>query len=302
MNDEILCVGEILWDALPAGLFLGGAPFNVACHLHALGNEVHLVSRVGDDVLGREALRRLHDRGLSGDLVQIDDEVPTGFVRVSLDDRGVPGYEIVEPAAWDFIRATPEAVARASGASAIVFGTLAQRSMRSREALRELLRTDALKVIDLNLRPPYDDPAVIEWSLEVADVVKLSDGELDYLRDLLSLPVDPVNSLHALGERFSLDSVCVTAGADGATLWQQGNVFRHLGYNVRVQDTVGAGDAFLAALLTGLLRGVAGEELLDLANRLGAFVASQSGATPAYAIDGLRDILQLPLLQPHDAL
>src|SRR5918911_4746997 len=126
-GSEILCVGEVLWDALPAGLFLGGAPFNVACHLRAAGMPVTLVSRVGADLLGEEALRRVARYGVGTDLVQVDPALPTGFVRVTIDDAGNPEYEIVEPAAWDAIEPTDALLARAAGARAVVFGTLAQR-------------------------------------------------------------------------------------------------------------------------------------------------------------------------------
>lgn len=295
----IVCLGELLWDSLPLGLFLGGAPFNVACHLHTLGSEVAVVSRVGDDVLGREALRRLNVRGVSAELVQVDENLPTGFVEVTLDTAGVPEYVIVEPAAWDAIVATPPAAAAMKAASAVVFGTLAQRSTASRESIRELLQVPGVKVLDLNLRPPFDEPEVIEWSLEAADVVKLSEEELHHLESLLDLPAGPGQALEVLASRFALKAACVTRGARGALLWQEGEVFEHGGYHVEVQDTVGAGDAFLAALLVGLLHGEKGERLLRYANHLGAYVASQFGGTPEYQVDDLGDVMNLPLPQPH---
>jgi len=299
MSDEILCIGEILWDALPEGLFLGGAPFNVARHLHALGEDVIFVSRVGDDVLGAEALRRLRAQGLDAALVQRDDSLPTGFVRVALDHRtGEPDYEIVEPAAWDAITLTDALEQHAERAAALVFGSLAQRAYPSRRTIQRLCETDALRVFDINLRPPYIDRAVIEHSLRVADVVKLNENELGRLQDWFGLAAAPEDAMDDLAATFGCRAVCVTGGGEGARLWQDGACSHHPGYTVTVEDTVGAGDAFLSALLSGLLAGRGGTPLLDRANRLGAYVASHSGALPAYEIDGLDDIDHLPLPEP----
>ncbi len=299
MSDEILCVGEILWDALPEGLFLGGAPLNVARHLHVLGEEVAVVSRVGNDPLGAEARRRLRAQGLADALVQIDDSLPTGFVRVALDDAtGEPDYEIVEPAAWDAIAFTDALQQHAEGAAALVFGSLAQRAAPSRNTIQRLCKTDALRVFDINLRPPYVDRAVVEHSLRAADVVKLNEAELSRLRDWFGLAAAPEAAMDDLGTTFGCRAVCVTTGEAGAWLWEDGACSHQAGYAVQVQDTVGAGDAFLSALLSGLLDGRGGAPLLNLANRLGAFVASYSGALPDYEVNGLDDIGRLPLSAP----
>jgi fructokinase len=296
MSDEIVCVGEILWDALPEGLFLGGAPFNVARHLHALGEEVAFASRVGDDQLGREASRRLRAQGLDDALVQTDDTLPTGFVRVALDAAtGEPDYEIVEPAAWDAIARTDVLAERAETAAALVYGSLAQRATPSRQTIQRLWQTDALCVFDVNLRPPYDDRAVVEPSLEAADVVKLNDAELDRLRAWFGLAEGTEATMADLADAFGCRAVCVTWGSDGARLWNDGACWHHPGYDVEVADTVGAGDAFLSALLAGLLDGRAGDALLALANRLGAFVAARSGAAPAYEGASLDAVGDLPL-------
>jgi len=301
MNDEILCVGEILWDALPNGLFLGGAPFNVASHLHALGEEVAFVSRVGDDVLGEEALRRLRARGLDAELMQVDGARPTGFVRVDLDAPDDPGYEIVAPAAWDAIASTDRLEQRAEQAAALVFGSLAQRADPSRSTIQALCRTDAMGVFDVNLRPPHDDRAIVEHSLHAADVAKLNDEELDRMRSWFDLPDGPDAAMAGLAATFDCRAVCVTGGDEGARLWMKGHTWHHPGHPVTVADAVGAGDAFLAAFLSGLLRERTGTRLLDRANRLGAYVAARPGAFPAYAVDDLDDISTLPLSTAPDA-
>jgi len=278
---EVLCVGELLWDALPAGLFLGGAPFNVACHLRAAGAAVTMVTRVGADQLGDEARRRVARFGVSTDLLQVDASLPTGFVRVSLTDDGTAAYDILEPAAWDNLETTPTLLHRAAAAQAIVFGTLAQRSAVTRDTLRRMLDTRALKVLDVNLRPRYDDREIIRDSLRRADVVKLNEEEMRRLASWLDLRGDLQRTVAMLAETFRCRTVCVTRGPRGAVLWRDWRWSEHPGFEVEVQDTVGSGDAFLAVLLTGLLNGTDDDALLHHANLIGAYVATQHGAVPA---------------------
>lgn len=275
----MLCVGEVLWDALPNGLFLGGAPFNVASHLRQLGRPAALASRVGDDALGDEARRRMAACGLDPTLVQTDPFLPTGFVRVTVDAAGSPDYDIVEPSAWDAISADAHLLRAAAEARAVVFGSLAQRQFASRETVRALVSASRLAVFDVNLRPPHVDPAVVDTSLRMADVVKLNDDELGILTEPTGAFWDRVERL---ADRFDVGVVCVTRGGVGAALWHDGRRTEHSGYAVTVADTVGAGDAFLAAFLDAHLNGRPDDEALDRACRLGAFVASRPGATPAH--------------------
>ena len=294
MNNTILCIGEVLWDAMPAGLFLGGAPFNVACHLHMLGEDVAFVSRVGDDVLGREVLRRMQMRGMEVELVQVDPAWATGFVEVTLGEAGVPDYVIREPAAWDAIALTDALHERASQARAIIFGSLAQRRETSRRTIRALEATEATRIFDVNLRPPFVDRDIVNASLRLADVIKLNDDELFQIVRWWGLPVATHRAgAEALAARFGLETVCITRGAAGAALWKNGAWWEHAGYTVTVKDTVGAGDAFLAGLLHKLLAGEDEEAVLAFACRLGAFVATRSGATPAYEADALAEISTL---------
>ena len=280
-SSEVLCVGEVLWDALPEGLFLGGAPFNVACHLRATGTPVAMVSRIGDDRLGDEVLRRAARYGVTSDLIQVDDALPTGFVRVDVDEAGNPTYEILEPAAWDMIAPTQSLLARAEDARAIVFGTLAQRHPVSRATIQRLWDTSALMVLDVNLRAPYEDREIVRQSLRRADVVKLSDEELRTIADWLALRGSQRDIVTALAETFACAVVCVTRGSGGAGLWHDGKWSEHPGFKVEVRDTVGAGDAFLAVLLAGLLGGGSDSAMLQHANLIGAYVATQFGAVPA---------------------
>jgi fructokinase len=284
-SGEVLCVGEVLWDSLPEGLFLGGAPFNVACHLRATGVPVSMVSRVGNDRLGDEVLRRAARYGVGTDLVQIDGALPTGFVRVRVDERGNGSYEICEPVAWDAIEATETLLARAASARAIVFGSLAQRNETTRATIERLWRVagrEALMVFDVNLRPPYEDVGSVRASLSTAHVVKLSDAELVRLCEWFGWDDSGQREMmRGLARQFDCGVVCVTRGSQGAALLHDGEYSEHSGFPADVRDTVGAGDAFLAVLLAGLLAGSSDAELLQHANLMGAYVVTQFGALPA---------------------
>ena len=280
-GSEILCVGEMLWDALPAGLFLGGAPFTVACHLRATGLPVTMVSRVGRDHLGEEAVRRAERFGVGSDLIQVDPELPTGFVRVTGDEMADPSYEIVAPVAWDQITSDEQLLRRASAARAIVFGSLAQRRRTTRATIQRLCESAALKVFDVNLRPPHDDREIVRRSLECANVVKMNETEMRRLAGWFALGDGARDVAVALADRFRCSTVCITRGRDGAALWRDGRWSEHPGFEVEVRDTVGAGDAFLAVLLAGLLSDAPDAPLLRHANLIGAYVVTQPGAVPA---------------------
>jgi fructokinase len=288
---EVLCVGEVLWDALPSGLFLGGAPFNVAAHLNTLGVSVGMLSRVGQDRLGTEALQRLVRNGISTDLVQVDPVQPTGFVTVTVDDNGIPAYDIVAPAAWDYIELRDGVLERTAHAAAIVFGSLAQRNPVSRRTIEQLCELDVPKVFDVNLRSPFYDADLIRPSLAHADIVKLNEHELQQMAAWFGLPEDLRAGTSALAEEFGCDTICVTRGEVGSALLHRGRWTEHPGYRVEVKDTVGSGDAFLAAFLAGLLAGEEDDAILRHANLLGAYVATQFGAIPVYQEETLALIL-----------
>lgn len=291
-KSEILCVGEVLWDSLPAGLFLGGSPFNVACHLRAAGLPVSMVSRVGDDRLGDEVLRRATRYGVGTDLIQVDPALPTGFVRVTVDAAGDSTFDILGPAAWDAIAPDDALLERAENARAIIFGSLAQRSAITRRTIERLWKTEAMMVFDVNLRPPHTDRDIVRRSLERADVVKVNHHEMATLAKWFDLPSSGQRAASALAETFGCEVVCLTRGRDGAGLWRDGQWTDHPGFEVEVRDTVGAGDAFLAVLLAGLFAGTESRALLNNANLIGAYMVTQSGAVPADqlpAVPPLRD-------------
>jgi fructokinase len=279
-SGPILCIGEVLWDALPSGLYLGGAPFNAACHLAAMEEPVVFASRVGDDELAREIRVRMKERGVSAEYLQLDGDHPTGFVRVTLDESGIPSYEILQPSAWDAIEMTEDLRTVAHQAKAMVFGSLAQRSPVSRATIGATAEIVPYKVLDINLRPPFVEQDVVAASLKLASLVKLNDEELDILAGWFDLGQGGEKQVRALAEKFSCESVCVTKGARGAFLLHGDKFHETPGLKVDVADTVGAGDAFLAGLLSSLLSGASGSDALRRANALGAYVASRAGAIP----------------------
>lgn len=280
-TQKIFCVGETLWDSLPKGLFLGGAPFNVAVHLHTLGEQVAIVSCVGDDVLGKEILRRLVQKGISTELIQTHAQLPTGLVQASIDEDGDATYEILEPVAWDEIALDDSLLKQVAGQT-VVFGSLAQRSKISRKTIYALCEAGGFRIFDVNLRPPFDDSAAVKRSLGYADLVKLNEDELKQLGEWFALPASMHAAAEALAKKFECQAVCITKGSEGAALWNEGVWTEHKGYSVSTEDTVGAGDAFLAAFISGFLAGKEDQKVLARANRIGAYVAAQFGATPDY--------------------
>jgi len=293
MGKLIVSFGEVLWDALPRGLFLGGATFNVACHLHQMGRPVRFISRVGDDELGREIRRRMKRLGMADALVQTDPRLATGFVVVTLDEEGSPSFEILHPSAWDAIEATQDAREAVRGGAAFVFGTLGQRDPRSRATFRTLAADATFRVYDVNLRPPFDDRAIVEESLHLAHVVKMNQDELARITRWLGIVSGTQEGMRELGVRFELQTMCVTRGAHGAILLHQGELVEHGGFAVRVADAVGSGDAFLAVLLDSLLTAdVSAAEMLRRANAAGAHVATQDGATPRFDAATLTTLIE----------
>lgn len=281
---DIACFGEILWDCLPRGLFLGGAPLNVAYHLSRLGLSPLVVSAVGRDFLGDEALRRLSAWDVDPSHVTRQDAA-TGAVHASLDEAGAACYTFDPCSAWDSISASTKLIHRTQPA-AIVFGTLALRGQANRQTLTKLLMTwpDALRVVDLNLRTPFDRPEIIAWALARATLLKLNAEELARLTRVDNeTPTGWAKATQRLARRHGIKRICVTAGARGAGLLWDGDWLWSKAHAVKVRDTVGAGDAFLAGLLAGvLLRHESPLKALTKACRLAEFVASQDGATPAY--------------------
>jgi fructokinase len=273
-------VGELLWDLFPDGPRFGGAPVNFACHAAALGAQAHVVTSVGKDELGRKALEELHAHSVNADAVAVCDRAPTGTVQVAVDAAGKARFTFAPDVAWDHL---PWSEGLAQACDAVSFGTLAQRSTESRQTIQRFVgatRAEALRVFDINLRPPFYTQEAICESLALANVLKLNDDELPILAEMCSAAGNETEVLVRLARRFDLQLVALTRGPKGALLVRGSEISQAPGQPVIVTDTVGAGDAFTAALVLGLLR----NDPLELTNcracAVAAYVCSQAGATP----------------------
>lgn len=287
---RVVGIGELLWDLLPTGAQVGGAPANFAYHAGALGAEARTVSRVGADALGDDIRAHLAALGVSTAFIQVDAVLPTGTVAVEIDGAGQPVYHITADVAWDHLQATPAALELVSAADAVCFGSLAQRHGESREAIRALVAaspTDALRIFDINLRQHYFTPAIIDESLQLASVLKVNDVELPQLARMFGLEGSERAQMEQVAQRWQLRAVALTRGDRGSALLTAHEWSEHPGVRVPVADTIGAGDAFTAAMTVGLLQGWSLDAVNDMANRVAAFVASQSGATPTLPSDCL---------------
>lgn len=290
---RILCFGEVLWDLLPDGPHLGGAPLNVAWHIARHSMPAAMVSAVGNDKLGRNAKSLISSGGVEVTLLHALDNRATGTVEVRLDDHGDASYHFPPDVAWDHIPFDVCLAHAAATASALVYGSLAMRKQANRETLHNILRQlpdDALVVMDVNLRPPFQDRAAILDLARYAQVLKLNLAELEFLlgRAVATDPTSAAAPLKALHELTGCTACCLTLGTDGALWWTidaPETPLHHPGHAGLhpLVNTIGAGDSFLAALVCSLLReGGINEHALDHAGRVAAYVTSCASATPDY--------------------
>jgi fructokinase len=282
IRPSIVGLGEVLWDLLPSGKVLGGAPFNFTFHCHQLGQSAVMVSRVGRDETGQQIRDAMRDHGLDDSFIQDDSEHPTGTVGVELDSSGQPSFTI-HPGAWDYLAWDSRLEALLGQAHAVCFGTLIQRNAGARATVHRALRAaqNALIVYDVNLRGDFFTREVLEESLHASRWVKLNDGELAVLKTMFDLAGTSESAIVAhLRQRFGAELVALTRGEHGCLVQTADEEVAINGVRVQVVDAIGAGDAFTAGLVCAVLEGLSVANAARFANRLAACVAARAGGTP----------------------
>lgn len=292
---NIIGIGEILWDIYENEKYLGGAPTNFAYHCQQLGDRGIVVSRVGDDELGRSIIDSLCHKGLETGYIQLDCNQKTGTVRVTIDAAGKPQFQCSTDVAFDYLEFDDQLHSLAQQADAVLFGTLAQRNNTARASIYNFLAaaSHAFKIFDINLRG-WDQATerIVEDSLTLADAIKLNDDELHILKRAWQPKLDEPEFLQFLLDKFDLQLAALTLGPHGCVLATKHEVIRSGGLTIEAKDTTGSGDAFAAALTCQYLKKKSLNEIAAASNLLGAFVALFSGATPHYTLDDLKKFQQ----------
>lgn len=278
---KVLCFGEVLFDCFPNGERIGGAPLNVASRLSSLGINTELISKVGEDKKGEAILKFLQENKVETNNIGRDKNFSTGVVKVSLSAGGSATYDIAYPAAWDKIQSDSKKKKKVREADAFIFGSLICRDQVSRETLFELLPEAKYKILDINLRAPHYQKEVLRDLMQKADFIKFNDDELFEIAEMLGSSYNSLEqNLHFLARKTNTGSICVTKGRHGAVLLKNDSLYYNSGYKIKVKDTVGAGDSFLATLIAKLLQKEPPQTALDYACAIGALVAGKEGANP----------------------
>jgi len=289
-----VCFGEVLWDIFPTHKKIGGAPLNVALRINSFGVETTMISRVGADENGEDILSFLSSQEITTDLIQVTKEYKTGAVHVMINEKGNASYDILYPSAWDKIVETEIMDKVISEADFFVFGSLACRDEVTRTTLNKLLGKAKYKIFDVNLRAPYYTTDVLNELMLKADFIKLNDEELREISKELGSPYNSFEqNIKFIAEKTNTKHVCVTKGEFGAVLYYNDKFYYNSGYFIKVVDTVGAGDSFLASLIVRLLRGKSPQKALNYACAVGALVAGQEGANPKISEKVISDYMKI---------
>ncbi|MXO04460.1 carbohydrate kinase [Flavobacterium sp. HBTb2-11-1] len=291
-NLKAVAYGEVLWDVFGNEKKIGGAPLNVALRMKTLGCEVAMISCVGNDEDGKAIKSQVGQLGLETDTIVVSEDFPTGLVNVTLNQRGSATYEINYPSAWDKIVLNNLAKTTVAEADVLIYGSLVCRDNVSRNALEELLQYNVYKVFDVNLRKPHYTYENLNQLMQSADFIKFNDEELLEIAKALNSPFETLEENMAfIEENTKATAMCVTKGKHGALLLWKGKVYENGGYPIEVSDTVGAGDSFLAALITSLLNGKDAQESIDFACAIGALVAESPGANPEISYSKIEKLM-----------
>ena len=292
-NLKAVAYGEVLWDVFANKKKIGGAPLNVALRMKTLGCEAAMISCVGNDEDGKAIINHINSLGLETGTIIQSDEYPTGLVTVTLNESGSASYEINYPSAWDKILLNDLAKKITEEAAVLIFGSLVCRDEVSRKSLEELLKTKVYKVFDVNLRKPHYTYQILEQLMLSADFIKFNDEELLEIAAALHSPfITLEENIHFIAEKTNTKAMCVTRGADGALLYWENHLYENPGYTIKVVDTVGAGDSFLATLITSLLTNKEPQDAINLACAVGALVAGSPGANPEIPDAAIEKMIQ----------
>ena len=282
--------GEVLWDIFPNGERAGGAPFNVAYNTFRMGTDIKMLSRTGNDHLGKRLTDQIENWGITTELIQTDEKYPTGTVIANFDENGEAHYDIVQNVAWDFIEILPEHKEIVQNAEAFVFGSLAARNETSRKTLLQLLDWAKFKVFDVNFRPPFVDIELIKTLLHKCDLVKMNKAELRQIIDFLGEEyIDEETSAKHIQKYFGINEIVLTKGSKGARYFVGDQNYTFDAIPIEIADTVGSGDSFLAGFLHKRIQGKSPEEIMRQAVSLGAFITSRPGACPDYSYEEFRN-------------
>jgi fructokinase len=292
MTKKIICFGEVLFDVFPTHRKIGGAPLNVALRMASLGIDAQIISRVGNDEIGKELLAFIKENGVTTDTIQVDQNLPTGEVIVQLNDKGSASYTINYPVAWDKIDCGPEEEILVKKADALVFGTLVCRDLVSHTSLLEIINYAKYAVFDVNLRAPFYSKDLLINLMMQSDFIKFNDDELYEVSAFMNSPYHSLEqNIHFIAEQTNTKHICVTKGSHGALLYYNEQMYYNSGYKVDVVDTVGSGDSFLAGLLSKLLYENNPQEAIDFACALGAIVAKNEGANPKISTSEINEFM-----------
>ncbi len=282
-NPYIVCFGEVLWDIFPEGSRAGGAPFNVAYNVHKMGIDVKMLSKIGNDKLGKKLTDQIKSWGITTDYIQIDEKYPTSTVIAKIDEHNEATYDIVDNVAWDHIEFLDEDKGLVSNAEAFVFGSLSARSEKTKETLLQLLKVAKLKIFDVNFRPPFIDFEVIKMLLHQSDIVKMNKAEMKQILEFIGKDYkNEEESVNFIQNYFNISEIILTKGSKGARYFVEDKNYSVSAVPITVADTVGSGDAFLSGFISKRIQNQDPEEIVKQGVSLGAFITSKSGACPDY--------------------
>lgn len=289
---KITCFGEVLWDVFPTHKKIGGAPLNVALRLHSFKNDVSIISSIGDDKNGKKLKDYIEQQGLSTAYIQINTTHKTSTVAVKLDEKGAATYKIKKPCAWDYILLEDQLLSLVKKSDAFIFGSLVTRNKQSEDTLKRLLNTAVFSVFDVNLRPPHYEIEKLKALIKSASFIKFNDDELFEINRKLGFINNSVKeNIKYISKFTNTSQICVTRGGEGAILYFNQKFYENGGYKVKVADTVGAGDSFLATLIECLLKKENSQKAIDTACAIGALVAQNHGANPKISLEEIKKII-----------